>query len=373
MRVCLGVLLLLSSVFGGEPTFVTPPILSNRACATPNPSTIVEAVAAPTMQPKGSRLLGIDVYPAANETYDAAFNTAKNAGMQVVPVTLAWTDIETFPGVYNTETLQLIDSYYSTHGVMVSLAINPISTNIVTVPIDLRGRAWDDPALVARFQALLGVVIFYTQHTQFAEIIFGNEVDIALGSNTSVWLSYQSFFKAAVGYSKQYMPLVKFGVTGTYAGYTAFQAQNLYTLNAVTDFVGVTYYAINADYTVKNPSVVYSEWNFLASFYPDRKLHFRENGFPSATQDNSNEPKQKTFIINSFTAWDSLSTQIELCSFLRLTDYSQAYAWQVADQYYPNPTPQFVMYLLSLGMRRVDGVEKPAFTQFKIEAHGRGW
>ena len=66
------------------------------------------------------------------------------------------------PGVYDDTVLDIANGYYPSRGVSVGLMLRPVSTNSKPVPADLAATAFDDPAMIARFNALLDNVFAHT-------------------------------------------------------------------------------------------------------------------------------------------------------------------------------------------------------------------
>ncbi|MCJ7676536.1 MAG: hypothetical protein MUO35_02290, partial [Anaerolineales bacterium] len=156
-------------------------------CGAPaGPAATAEGVASQTETtavPRGDRMLGIDVSEAEGETYDQAFQLARQAGMQFTSLSLAWDDLEPRPGEFAPDPnfLAIANLYYPAQHIPLALTITPIDTNRTRLPADLQARAFDDPEVIARFERLLDYVFMQIPDVELAVLAIGNEVDATLG------------------------------------------------------------------------------------------------------------------------------------------------------------------------------------------------
>lgn len=77
-----------------------------------------------------------------------------------------------------------------------SLAINPIDTNVNRMPDDLKDVPFDDPLVIERYKQLLEFVFSQVPDLELSSFSIGNEIDAYLGSDPSMWNQYQLFFEA---------------------------------------------------------------------------------------------------------------------------------------------------------------------------------
>ena len=324
--------------------------------------------------PKGSRILTIDVTEAEDADYDGAIDTAMNAGAEMTNVSLHWTTIETSPGVYDNSFLSIADIYYPTKGLSINLALQTINTNQKEVPADLQALDFDDPVMIARFKQLLDFVFAEIPNITLNSLIIGNEIDVYLGTDAQKWAQYQSFYSQVSAYARGLWPNLQIGAKATYAGITGPAQNELLSLNTISDLVMVTYYPLNADFTVKDPGVVANDFATLVSLYPSAPIYMMEVGFPSGPLCNSSEMLQSDFIREVFKAWDTYNTEIPLISFTWLTDLSSQTV-QDLGTYYGLNDAVFLEYLGTLGLRTYSGsgTDKQAFATLADEASKRGW
>ncbi|BDI34294.1 hypothetical protein CCAX7_63450 [Capsulimonas corticalis] len=322
--------------------------------------------------PKGNRLLGMDVQAARDGGYDTAFQIAKKAGAQVVSVSINWDDIESEPGQYHNASLQAANAYYPAQHVRVSLCIRPLDTNGPHMPADLRGQPMDSDVVEERFGKMMDYVFAQIPDVPLASLGVGNEVNIDFGTDAGKWARYRRFFAAVRRRIQAKHPDLPIGVPVTFEGVTGAARGEVKTLNAASDWVMVTYYPLNTDFTVKAPGTASRDFDRLARLYPNRKIALMEAGCPSGALCLSSETRQAEFVTQVFRAWDAHAAQIPLVSFSWLNDKSTADMDGFA-RYYGVNAPPFREYLQTLGLRTWEGKDKAAFRVLTQEARARGW
>jgi len=345
-RTLLVVALLLGACGGGSPTSDT------------NPDT---------------RILGLTVNPAEGMDFVAASDLAQDAGVQSMHLAFTWNGIETAPQIYGNTLLGVANLYFPARGVPLSLNLQTINTVTREVPSDLESVAWDDPVMISRFKAMLDYLFAQIPDLQISELAIGNEVNGLLRTQSD-YDAYRTFFEAARAHVKTIRPDLPVGVTVTFSGVTGPDAALVQSLNANADYLSVTYYPLQSDFTVRDPSEVGGDFDLLVALYPGKPIMFQECGYPSAAVCNSSEQKQSDFVRAVFAAWDRHATRITHITFFLLNDWSDAAVDGYLD-YYGVATPEFRGYLISLGMRTWDGsgTDKLAWSTFKQEAAARGW
>ena len=318
------------------------------------------------------RRLGIDVQPTKDGDYDEAIHIAKEGGAQVVSLSFNWEDIETAPNVYGNPNLSIANSYYPAQDVQVQLSIRPLDTNGPHVPIDLRDLPYDSPVVIARFDKMVDFVLSQISDVSLASLGIGNEVDAPLGADARKWAQYRRFFEAVRAHIKAKHAGLPIGVSTTFAGATGAIRSSVKALNAATDWVMITYYPLNGDFTAKDPAVVTRDFDRLTHLYAGRKIAFVEAGYPSGGACESSESKQAEFVRRVFRAWDAHATQIPFLSFSWLSDKSPDDVERFT-HYYAMDSAPFREYLQTLGMRTYEGKSKRSFETWKSEAKSRGW
>jgi len=360
---------------------------------------------------KGNRLMEIQVSAPANGDFAAAFNLAQTVGMDSASLSLDWngidigTDNNTVPPtpIYandpGTDFLAIANGCYPNSNTKLSLMLRPITTLTRMVPPGFENLAWDDPAMIDRFKALVDHVFAKMPDLDITAIAIGSEVDLHF-TDTTTEQQYVTFYEAVsayarVAYAQVYpgRPPLQIAVEVTHKGLLNSNKSAFYQqLNATSDVIGVSYYPLDNG-LVQDPSVVEQDFAAMLALYPGKKLHFFQLGYPSgyyATTAypeyaagtvtpviNSSDTLQAEFIRAVFTAWDRHIDRIDLIGFTWMHDETAAdVAATIANPAFGgtnNPPPEFVEFLRTLGLRTDGAVDKPAWSRLASEALARGW
>jgi len=315
--------------------------------------------------------LGVAVTPAADGDYDRAIADARGLGMGYTELALQWDDLEPAPGGLgvlsgggaDAEWLSIANTYYPAIDLPLMLCINPIDTNQRRAPADLSATAWDDPALLARFTALLDHVAAQTPDIHVIGVSLGNEVDALLADDADACAAYLRFFVAARDHAHTLWPGAPVGVKLTAAGLLN-GGPPATTLAAAGDAVMVNYYPLTDAFRVETPAAVRRTLARLLAAAGDRPLWFTELGCPSGRAGGSNEAAQAEFFKN-FGRWRaSHATQVPRVCVTWLNDIGDETAdTRVGD--YGVSAPAFRAYLATLGVQRQDGSPKQAVREIR--------
>ncbi|MBT7782008.1 MAG: hypothetical protein HN741_03680, partial [Anaerolineae bacterium] len=233
-------------------------------------------------QPKGDRILAIDVTESVDGDYDAAINTAINAGAEAVSLSLFWDDIEIAPEEYSPDPdwLAIANAYYPTHNIALDLVITPIDTNQNRVPEDLKDLPFDDPAVIARFNKMLDYAFAQIPNLDLVSLSIGNEIDASLGTDGQKWAEFTAFFAETSAHARTLRPNLVVGTKGMFDGITGDSTKYFQEINAYSDAAFITYYPLNSDFTVREPNTVHEDFAKVIKIYPDKEIYFLELGYP---------------------------------------------------------------------------------------------
>jgi hypothetical protein len=339
------------------------------------PSLAEEGAAAPAPVPKGGRTLGIDVCVAADNDYGRAFALSRAAGMDATQLSVYWDDIEKEPGTFAPAPnyLAIANAFYPAQKTPLHLVIAVIDTTKKRVPKDLAGTPLDDPHVIDRFRNLLDYVFSQVPALDAASLSIGNEIDGTLGSKEKEWKAYRAFFEAARLHVKKKRPGLTVGVKLMFGGLMK-EGGPARALAGAADAVMVNHYPLNADFTVKDPAAIASDFDAVVTAFPGRPVFFTELGYPSGAACRSTEALQETFVRRMFGAWDRHAGAVRYVNLCILTDRPGTFV-RDAGTYYGLGSPAFLDFLRTLGLRTHDGRggDKPAFRALKEETKARGW
>jgi len=334
---------------------------------------------------QGSRILGMDVKNIALVDYAAAYGQATALGVREVSVSLDWSLFEpTTVGTYTdpNSILPALNAFYPTQTGDVTLVLRPLDTPGPRFPTDLTGLTFDNLLVINAFKDFLTHL-----HSQLPTlnasgklkwIHVGNEIDATLGSNATQWLQWQTFFNAAKthietlwGVDVVVSSVVQFGAL------TNDSVRPLYLdFLPALDSAALTYYPLNGDFTVKPPSVVAADFDFMTSTIISKPILLQECGYPSGALNASSESQQADFVTAVFDAWDTHQDRINLIDFAWQYDVDEATVDQwVIDFGMSGQTNEdkFRSYLQTLGLSNNDSTEKLALQRLKDELQARSW
>ncbi|MEO8452638.1 MAG: hypothetical protein ABI647_22790 [Gemmatimonadota bacterium] len=326
---------------------------------------------------KGDRHFGIHVTQASDNDYLRAFQAARATGMDMLPLALSWTEVET-PSGWDFATLDLIASFFGSHGLPLFLTItSPINTIVATVPSAYQGMAYDDPRLIAGFNRLLDSVRVHLSNVRIDVLILGNEIDATLGTDPGAWARYQAFFEATAARARQLWGQTLVGATITRDGLDLpGVGAAVDRLIAASDLASLTYYPLATDLSVRSPTVAADDVAHVVGRIVDRPIYFQEVGYPTSPMLGSSEDMQRQFATEVFKAWDRYPTRIKYFGWLWLTDLSAQQTDDLIRYYGLGGSPltvKFGEYLRTLGLRRYDGAGKSAYATVTELLQARGW
>ena len=343
-------------------------------------NTTGDAILQPPVQ--GPRILGMDVKEIPSVTYAVAYEQAMAMGVREVSVSLDWSLLEPSVGNYDNTLPAIIDTFYPLQTGDLTLIMRPLDTPGPSVPAELAGLPYDDSAMISAFENFL--VNIHAQlptlnaSGKLKRIHVGNEIDTYLGTDAVRWAQWQTFFQAAKakinslwGSSVKVSSIVQFStLSGT-------NKLTLYlNLLPELDEAVLTYYPLNADFTMRPASTVATDFSFMVNAIPGEIILLQECGYPSSAVNNSSETLQADFVSAVFEAWDTYIDRIRLIDFTWQYDVSSSTVDQWIIDYgmagNPNET-EFRAYLETLGLAYYDSAEKEGMQRLRDELQARKW
>jgi hypothetical protein len=326
----------------------------------------------------------------AAESFETNLALAEQLHVSYLTLHLPWTAIETTAGAGETSgvlvdpdsALSSFAAIAARDGIALSLTLRPIDATGKTVPADLAQTRFSDTALITRFERVIDFALEKLPQSALVSLMIGNEIDnYDPGADADFWVDYGQFLGALRAHVAQRHPGLKLGFTATFAGLTdpmrktanGWPAQQIMqTFAQQVDLVGVTYYAVSADFVHRSPDAPHQDLSLLTAAVPmERPIAIQEAGYATAAGTGSSESAQARFFCELFRAWDRHATRIPLLAVLRLNDVTDAKARELAGPYGLG-TPAFIEYLRTLGLRSVSGANKPAFSSVEHAAKLRG-
>ncbi|MBI2062225.1 MAG: hypothetical protein HYT64_00805 [Candidatus Yanofskybacteria bacterium] len=322
-------------------------------------------------KPRGNRLLGMGI-TEGGVGFDEAFALAQGAGVKVVELPTPWDDSEPEARQYVEGWLPIANQFYPKAGIKLAITLNPIDTNNLRLPKDLKNKSFNDPEIIERYEAFVDFAAKQLPDSDVFFVAIGNEIDAYLGSSDKRWQEYTEFFAAVAPYVREKFPNVVIGSKITYDGVVNLN-DKVRRLNNYADAVLTTYYPFKqGEFIVRDPGTVHEDFKRIVDLYPDKKIYFAEIGYPSGSLNGSSETKQADFIKEAFAAWDSYTDKIPFLNFVWLHDVSPE-AVVNYQKYYDSEDKGFASFFGTLGLRTYDGKDKQAFVTLGEEVKKRGW
>ncbi|MBN1856659.1 MAG: hypothetical protein JW846_06890 [Dehalococcoidia bacterium] len=360
---CLAIvsLLWLSSDKAGDPElcFVAPLPGECGTCPVP-----------PEPLQKGGRLLGIGVAGAIDADYGASFEQAIEMGMAFVELSIAWDDVEPHPGQYDDEVVNRVNDICAEHDTKIALTLMPVDNVALRMPSDLAGKAFDDGEVVERFDALLENVLATLPDVDVFVLSIGNEVDAYLSGDE--WEHYAAFLQQTANHARELQPDLKVGVKLRFESVTESAVEQCRSLNEHSDAVLLTYYPVNADFSVRQPWSVDDDLGEVVALFPGREFMVLECGYPSGQGVGSSEEMQAQFMSYAFAAWDHRALSMRVMSFSWLHDVSPE-ELEALSRYYGSDDARFLEFLATRGLRTYEDSPKMAYDSLQTELRMRSW
>ena len=320
---------------------------------------------------KGDRVLSIDL-TLGDGGFDASLAAAKELHNEAVSMVVQWDELETAPGTYNPLYLAGANQVFANEDMAVTVGVNPIDTIPSRVPSDLRSKKMNDPEVIERYKKAVDYYLSLLDDIEIAAFVVGNEIDVNLANNGTLWQEYEEFYKAVAPHIKNKIGNKPVGVKLTHTNLVGNARSFAQSLNQHTDAVFVTYYPLNNDFSVKSPSVIGPEMEEVVKLYPGKKIYFLEFGYPSSPTLGSSEDRQVEAVKEMFKAWDKHRPNIPMITWFGISDYTTT-ELNVLVGYYGLGSGNFREYLGTLGLMRANGTKKKAFETYKLESRARGW
>ena len=338
--------------------FVAIPAL----CGTMTPS--------PPPTPQSPPLIG--TFPLGPVGFHALMDLVTGAGVNFFLFGNDWARLEPSPGTFDfgpslvQPLTDMLAGYPQFAGF--GFLIYPFNGSSRLTPADLGSLPFDDPSVLARFDALIDALAAEPLSAKLGYILVGNEVDSVLTDPADV-AAFVTFYERAVNRIHLKLPKVKVSTIVSADGAMARTPKLFADLSALSDFVAYTYYptasTATGTWVMRPTSEVKADLDWLAALACDKPFAFTEIGYSSSIDLGSSESQQADFVREVFAGLDTYRQQGRL-AFLHYEslydlppETCDAYSIQnsaVADS--------ICTFLRSLGLRSYEDVPRQAWDAF---------
>eukprot|EP01083_Nonionella_stella_P087319 242861_1 len=335
--------------------------------------------------------------PPSNTTHsaitDVAFYDDLLPHMSVYQFGFTWLDYEATPNIIDSSTpvfyLNIADN---TLNLQPFVGISIINTNQLSIPSDLVTNnqlsgdlLFNSTAFLTRYFAVLSDIIPQIIAHRGFYVILANEFNgySQLYDIPGYADSFVDFVERSMNHIHNTLGYkdLAVGVTIMHGGLASLTGIAWYDrLLSVVDVMSVTYYPLQSDFSVQNPSVARHAFQEIIEYIPsDMAIIIQEFGYPSGylygSTNNSSQSKQAAFFTNMLEEFISSGavqlnaqyinqSRLRVASVFKMVDWSaDTCTWY--GSYYQITDPRFMEYLCTLGLFTFEGVEKLSYQVVK--------
>jgi hypothetical protein len=303
--------------------------------------------------------------PESPENLMKRFQQTIDAGIGYIQGAGKWTDLEPKKGEYRFDGLNFQAEYAQKLHVPMSYTLRLIDTVNRIVPADLEKKSWNDPEMRNRVLRLIeGMAPHLKGRVQW--FMFGNEIDGYFQRHPKEVADFAALYGVVKGRLKELVPGIQVSSTLMFGGIDTLDGL-LKPLDQQYDFLSFTYYPINPDFSVQDPSVPQRDFDRMRGSARSRKIVLQEIGYPTSPLNKSSEDKQAQFVQNVFEALRANSDLISAGSFFILADLREQLARDLSSYYGVRGAPVFQAFLQTLGMFDGQGRPKKSWSVFQSE------
>lgn len=295
----------------------------------------------------------------------AAFDLLKSTGVNLTQSGDLWSTLESSPGAINGQFVRFQAQVFASLGIAQYYNLRLVDTNRRGVPADLENVAWDDPAMVARVDAVVDTVLAVAEHWPFVALGIGNEVDVYFAAHQAELPAYRALLRRQVARAHARLPGLKVACCTT----SPVRSPNAWvgdTLNAYTDVRAYTYYpfANATDFQHLPPATLDGDLDAMVARAPT-PVFFQEVGYSSSPACGSSTAAQADFV-RRFRRWHPRQSRDRVlgASYFLFTDWTSG-TLNTLFAYYGGTSPGFAGFLGGLGLRDSNGIAKPSWEAWR--------
>jgi hypothetical protein len=303
--------------------------------------------------------------PLSVEVMMRRFQQTVEAGIGFLVGNGKWSELEPRPGQYDLDSLRQLIPITVSNGLPLYYSLHVIDTIARDVPRDLQQVPWGDPRMQARVLALIDAVAPVLKgHARWFS--FGYEIDGYFEKHPGEVQKFVELQRLAAERLKQLAPGIEVSTTLTHDGLEELP-RRFATLDRQMDFLALTYCPLKPNFTVKQPSVLPSDFERMREFARNRGIVLQEIAYPTSSASESDETKQAEFYRLAFEELSRRPAPFEAVSFMTLADLSDAATEQFAQYYGMKHSREFRGAIQSLGMFDGNGRPKKGWDVFQGE------
>jgi hypothetical protein len=309
--------------------------------------------------------LSVDANPKTNSDYrsasrEEAIRMLKSSGATHFHVSTTWASIEPRAGVLDLSTLS--KTITASAPLPVAFTLKIVDAGHRQVPERFRNVEWDSPEMVQRLVEVIDQLASLLGSRPWSYAI-GNEIDLYLARRPQEIAAYARLLEQLKPIVNARHPMASFTTVWQFNAID--QSAAIYRpILDVIDHVALTYYPINADFSVRPPDQMARDLPRALAAASPLPITFQELGYPSATLLGSSPDQQAEFMRISFELIRAAGTSRVLgATYLFQSDLPQ---WLIGDlvRAYGFDDARFRAFLGTLGLRDENDRPKAGWHEF---------
>jgi hypothetical protein len=315
----------------------------------------------------GAIRIGLEANPFANEGYDsrsvqARFQQAREAGVNFIYISPKWNEIETGHEKYKLNDVRYRIGEALQEDLPAILHIRVIDTNQRAMPADLMGQPFDAEETGLRLDRLLDAVLPRLKG-RVKYFLVGNEIDAYFNQHPDEVQPFSKLVARAEAHIRSRVPDAQISVSTTFAGVE--DAVRLRPILDRTGFFALTYYPLNPDFTVRDPSSVDTDFPRILAAAGSKRIFLQEVGYPTSATNGSSEDKQAEVFSRVLDRVASDPGRFIGVNFTFMSDFSDSLVKSLTAYYRLPGADRFASFLKTLGMFDDQGRPKKAWAVFE--------
>jgi hypothetical protein len=349
----------------GKDAFILESMTQHAALPGAAPPSAFEPLPVGLARP-GSIRIALDANPFANDSYDAhsiqaRFRQARDAGVNFIYLSPKWNEIETDREKYKLNDVAYKIGEAAKENLPAVLHIRVIDTNQRAVPADLMDQPFDSEELGVRLDRLLEAVLPRLEG-RVKYFLVGNEIDAYFKQHPGEVRAFAKLVARAGRHIRNTVPDAQISVSTTLEGIE--DAGQLRPILDQTAFFALTYYPVDPDFVVRDPSTVDADFPRIFRAAGSKRIFLQEVGYPTSAANGSSEEKQAEVFSRVLDQVAGARERFVGVNFTFMSDFSDSLVKSFT-QYYRMPgADRFGSFLKTLGMFDDRGRPKKAWAVF---------
>jgi hypothetical protein len=315
-------------------------------------------------------LLGVTVTTFANEedhpnNLMKRFDQSMQTGVTYISGAGKWTELEPGKGKYKLDSIDFQSHLAQTNGAKMSYTLRLIDTIHKAVPQDLMKKGWMDAEMQKRALRLVDALAPVLRN-RVQWFVFGNEIDGYFDKHPDEVRDFVRLYDLVAARLHDAVPGIKVASSVQFGGIDKLNGP-LQALNDRFEFLMLTYYPMNGDFTVQEPDAPLRDLPRMKAAANGRQVVLQEIGYPTGSANKSNQDLQARFFRNVFSEMRKDPQTFAAGNVFLMADLRDKFARDLAYYYGITGHEPFRMFLQTLGMFDGDGRPKKSWSVFQSE------